>query len=170
MTVLEHSDYEQLSEFSSQINLLREGLKNPKESIVKVPRSIVQRIYSHKAPTDDNKDPVLFFPLTYFAVFSFQNGYTKDHPTIQNFWSVFHNDLTEEDKKKFLLFLTGCDRIPNTGMKSLSMIIQKTGDVHHLPVAHTCFNILDLPEYATKEKLHYKLMKAIQYSEGFGLV
>ncbi|XP_059098839.1 probable E3 ubiquitin-protein ligase HERC4 isoform X1 [Tigriopus californicus] len=100
----------------------------------------------------------------------YKNGYTKDHPTIQNFWSVFHNDLTEDDKRKFLLFLTGCDRIPNTGMKSLSMVIQRTLNVHHLPVAHTCFNILDLPEYATREKLHYKLLKAIQHTSGFGLV
>jgi E3 ubiquitin-protein ligase HERC4 len=81
---------------------------------------------------------------------------------------VFH-DLLEEDKKKFLLFLTGCDRIPILGMKSLHLVIQKTGDDNYLPVAHTCFNLLDLPPYATREKLKYKLEKAIQHAEGFGL-
>lgn len=102
----------------------------------------------------------------FFSVFG--PGYDKDHPTIRNFWSVFH-DLSLNDKKKFLLFLTGCDRIPILGMKSLKLVIQKAGDENFLPVAHTCFNTLDLPNYATREKLRYKLMKAIQHTEGFGL-
>lgn len=55
------------------------------------------------------------------------------------------------------------------GMKAVQMTIVKTGDDNHLPVAHTCFNYLDLPEYATREKLKYKLLKAIDYTEGFGL-
>jgi E3 ubiquitin-protein ligase HUWE1 len=35
--------------------------------------------------------------------------------------------------------------------------------------AHTCFNQLDLPEYASKEELRDRLMFAIsEGSEGFG--
>ena len=45
----------------------------------------------------------------------YKNGYDKDHPTIKNFWSVFHHELALEDKKKFLLYLTGSDRIPILG-------------------------------------------------------
>lgn len=55
-------------------------------------------------------------------------------------------------------------------MSSKKLTIQKTGDPNYLPVAHTCFNLLDLPEYATKEKLKYKLLQAIQGTQGFGLV
>ena len=32
------------------------------------------------------------------------------------------------------------------------MTIQRTSDTSFLPVAHTCFNLLDLPEYGTKER------------------
>ena len=39
-----------------------------------------------------------------------------------------------------------------------------------LPVAHTCFNLLDLPKYSSKQKMKEKLLKAIQQTEGFGLV
>ena len=39
----------------------------------------------------------------------------------------------------------------------------------HLPVAHTCFNLLDLPRYPTKEMLKNKLSQAVEYSTGFGL-
>lgn len=75
-----------------------------------------------------------------------------------------------EEKKKFLLFLTGSDRIPIQGMKAIKLIIQPTTDDKFLPVAHTCFNLLDLPRYKTKEKLKYKLLQAIQQTQGFSLV
>lgn len=113
---------------------------------------------------------------------------------IRWFWEVFH-ELTLEEKKKFLLFLTGCDRIPIQGMKaikvswwchlnvslmfyykrlqnvpSFQIYIQPTPDDKFLPVAHTCFNLLDLPQYQTKEKLKYKLLQAIQQTQGFSLV
>lgn len=39
---------------------------------------------------------------------------------IQWFWEVFH-ELSLEDKKKFLLFLTGSDRIPIEGMKAIKV-------------------------------------------------
>jgi ubiquitin-protein ligase E3 A len=39
-----------------------------------------------------------------------------------------------------------------------------------LPTAHTCFNVLLLPEYESKEKLNDRLMKAINYSKGFGML
>lgn len=40
----------------------------------------------------------------------YKQGYTSGDPTIHLFWEVFH-ELSQEDKKKFLLFLTGSDRI-----------------------------------------------------------
>lgn len=104
------------------------------------------------------------------------------------FWEVFH-DLTEAEKKKFLLYLTGSDRIPIQGMKAIrvsldsvyviiynilyfacQIIIQPTPDERFLPVAHTCFNLLDLPQYKTKERLKYKLLQAIQQTQGFSLI
>uniref|UniRef100_A0A0B7B3C0 HECT domain-containing protein n=2 Tax=Arion vulgaris TaxID=1028688 RepID=A0A0B7B3C0_9EUPU len=100
----------------------------------------------------------------------YKGEYHRYHPTISIFWEVFH-EMPLEDKKKFLLFLTGSDRIPVFGMKYVKMIIQPTGGGEDfLPVAHTCFNILDLPKYTTKERLQMKLLLAIQQTEGFGLV
>ena len=82
----------------------------------------------------------------------YKEGYSADHDTIKYFWEVFH-ELSEENKRKFLLYLTGSDRIPIAGMASVPITIQRTQDTNYLPVAHTCFNLLDLPEYGTKEKL-----------------
>uniref|UniRef100_A0A336LYC2 CSON004352 protein n=1 Tax=Culicoides sonorensis TaxID=179676 RepID=A0A336LYC2_CULSO len=99
----------------------------------------------------------------------YKNGYLSSDETVRWFWEVFH-ELSLEEKKKFLLFLTGSDRIPIMGMKALKIFIQPTTDDKCLPVAHTCFNLLDLPRYKTKERLKYKLHQAIQQTQGFSLV
>ncbi|XP_021936482.1 probable E3 ubiquitin-protein ligase HERC4 isoform X2 [Zootermopsis nevadensis] len=99
----------------------------------------------------------------------YRNGFTENDETIRMFWEVFH-ELPEVEKRKFLLFLTGSVRIPIQGMKAIKIYIQPTIDDRYLPVAHTCFNLLDLPRYGTKEKLRYKLMQAIQQTQGFSLV
>ncbi|EDW50031.1 probable E3 ubiquitin-protein ligase HERC4 isoform X2 [Drosophila sechellia] len=99
----------------------------------------------------------------------YREGYTSGDDTIKWFWEVIH-DMSEAEKKSFLLFLTGSDRIPIQGMKALKFTIQATPDERFLPVAHTCFNLLDLPRYKTKERLKYKLLQAIQQTQGFSLV
>lgn len=50
----------------------------------------------------------------------YKNGYTSSDITVRMFWEVFH-ELSLEDKKKFLLFLTGSDRIPIQGMKGIKV-------------------------------------------------
>ncbi|XP_017842940.1 probable E3 ubiquitin-protein ligase HERC4 isoform X1 [Drosophila busckii] len=99
----------------------------------------------------------------------YKTGYTSGDETVKWFWEVFH-ELPEAEKKKFLLYLTGSDRIPIQGMKAIKIIIQPTSDERFLPVAHTCFNLLDLPRYKTKERLRYKLQQAIQQTQGFSLI
>ncbi|XP_055503151.1 probable E3 ubiquitin-protein ligase HERC4 isoform X2 [Leucoraja erinacea] len=100
----------------------------------------------------------------------YKGEYWAEHPTIKFFWEVFH-ELPLENKKRFLLFLTGSDRIPILGMKSLKFIIQPTGGGdNYLPVAHTCFNLLDLPKYTNKDILKTKIVQAIDHYEGFSLV
>ncbi|XP_034137054.1 probable E3 ubiquitin-protein ligase HERC4 isoform X1 [Drosophila guanche] len=99
----------------------------------------------------------------------YKHGYSSGDETIKWFWEVIH-DLSEAEKRSFLLYLTGSDRIPIQGMKALGFTIQPTTDERFLPVAHTCFNLLDLPRYKTKERLKYKLLQAIQQTQGFSLV
>jgi hypothetical protein len=63
--------------------------------------------------------------------------------------------------------------VPHITVKNFVLFqiyIQPSFNDRYLPVAHTCFNLLDLPQYSTKEKLRYKLMQAIQQTQGFSLV
>jgi len=96
--------------------------------------------------------------------------YTKDSETIKYFWEILL-DFNEEEKKKFLSFVTGCDRAPIDGLGSLQITISNGGtDIKQLPSAHTCFNNLILPDYKDKEKMKKAILTAINYSEGFGLI
>ena len=96
--------------------------------------------------------------------------YTKDSETIKYFWEILL-EFNEEEKKKFLSFVTGCDRAPIDGLGSLPITISNGGsDLNQLPSAHTCFNNLILPDYKNKEVIKKKIHIAINYSEGFGLI
>lgn len=99
-----------------------------------------------------------------------EDGYDKESQTVRFFWEIVH-EFDENQKRKFLFFLTGCDRAPIKGLGSLRMIIGRYGpDSDKLPCAHTCFNYLLLPDYQNKEKLRNRLLLAIENSEGFGMI
>ncbi|XP_077389865.1 ubiquitin-protein ligase E3A-like isoform X5 [Festucalex cinctus] len=100
----------------------------------------------------------------------YDGGYCKDTQIIKDFWETLHS-FGEEQKRLFLQFTTGTDRAPVGGLGKLKMIIAKNGsDTDRLPTSHTCFNALLLPEYSSKEKLRERLLKAITYAKGFGML
>ena len=99
----------------------------------------------------------------------YQDGFTKDSDVVKWFWNIVLVEFDEEQKKKLLAFCTGSDRAPIRGLQALGLVISRMGpDSNRLPVAHTCFNHLLIPEYPTKEKLRNKLTAAIVHAEGFG--
>ena len=94
----------------------------------------------------------------------------NNNNTIIHFWQIVHA-LEFSDKQKLLLFITGSAKAPIGGLKNLGLKIQRmSGDSDCLPTSHTCFNILMLPDYNNKDKLHNLLLKAIRECEGFGLI
>ncbi|CAD8086835.1 unnamed protein product [Paramecium primaurelia] len=98
------------------------------------------------------------------------DGYDINSEYIKYFWNCIHS-LNVEMQKRFLFFCTGSDRIPVGGLKSIKFVIQKHGeDTEQLPSAHTCFNVLLLPQYKNKETLKEKLKISLENAEGFGLM
>ena len=63
--------------------------------------------------------------------------------------------------RRFLVFATGAASLPPvTGKKfEISVRIQKRSPA--LPVAHTCFNQIDCPDYATEAEFISKFMTAL---------
>eukprot|EP01028_Stygiella_incarcerata_P001886 TRINITY_DN1350_c0_g2_i3.p1 TRINITY_DN1350_c0_g2~~TRINITY_DN1350_c0_g2_i3.p1 ORF type:complete len:393 (+),score=99.73 TRINITY_DN1350_c0_g2_i3:1520-2698(+) len=105
-------------------------------------------------------------------------GYVPTSPQILWFWS-FVSRLSDVDRGKLLQFASGTSRIPVQGFSALE---SRRGEIRKftiekldlssslLPRAHTCFNRIDLPEYATKEDLERYVFMAIQLEcEGFGM-
>ncbi|KAG7461747.1 hypothetical protein MATL_G00194380 [Megalops atlanticus] len=97
-------------------------------------------------------------------------GYKATDANIQNFWTVF-DELSEEQKKHFLSFMTGCDRLPVGGLSKMQMTIvnpNKDDPDNYYPVASTCFYVLHLPNYSSINVLREKFKHAITFYEAFG--
>ncbi|XP_034735088.1 probable E3 ubiquitin-protein ligase HERC4 [Etheostoma cragini] len=99
------------------------------------------------------------------TVYEGEYNTTPPHPTIQMFWEVFE-ELTEDQKKDFLRFVTGFERVPVLKMEKIKMTV-KVPQVQDLsydwyfPETHTCNSTLELPLYSTKEIMHTKLTEAL---------
>ncbi|KAJ1969311.1 putative E3 ubiquitin-protein ligase [Dispira parvispora] len=96
-------------------------------------------------------------------------GFHPEEPIIQYLWDLLAS-WDSGQQKKFLAFVTGCDRIPALGTcEMMFKIVRLGGDCERFPIAHTCFNQLGLFEYSSPQKLKEKLTRAIHESEGFWL-
>jgi hypothetical protein len=95
-------------------------------------------------------------------------GWDASHRSVRDFWSIVKRyDL--EQKRKLLEFVTASDRVPVGGMRNLQFTLQRNGvDDGHLPSSYTCYGILLLPEYSSKDVLREKLGMALENSKGFG--
>nr|XP_024000022.1 E3 ISG15--protein ligase Herc6-like [Salvelinus alpinus] len=98
----------------------------------------------------------------------YDGEYHARHPNIVTFWEAFE-ELTDDQKKAFLLFLTGCDRVPILGMDKIQMtvaVLQNSTELH-FPESLTCHFLLLLPIYPSKEMLLARLKEAVAHNRGF---
>ena len=96
------------------------------------------------------------------------DDYTQQSQTIVDFWQIVRN-MSPEQHRHLLEFVTASDRVPVNGMSSVTFIIQKNGDEDiRLPSSSTCYGRLLLPQYSSKEVMEEKLTKAIENCVGFG--
>jgi hypothetical protein len=94
--------------------------------------------------------------------------YAATDPAIIDFWGVVRN-MSPDQHRHLLEFVTASDRVPVNGMGSVAFIIQKNGEEDsRLPSSSTCYGRLLLPQYSSKKILEEKLTKAIENSAGFG--
>merc|ERR1711972_39004 len=92
-----------------------------------------------------------------------------DASYLEAFWEVLEG-LSDSEKRNFVTFVSACSRTPPRGWQDLGLRVQKQGyGDERLPTAFTCFTLLMLPKYSSKEVLAERLRKAIADTEGFGL-
>ncbi|CDS05598.1 hypothetical protein LRAMOSA08126 [Lichtheimia ramosa] len=98
-------------------------------------------------------------------------GYTEDESTVQNFWRAL-SSFDNEQRMKFIKFVTSCSRPPLLGFKELrpQLCIRNAGSSDdRLPTSSTCINLLKLPRFSNYEILRQKLLYAINAEAGFDL-
>lgn len=110
----------------------------------------------------------------------YAGGYHPSQEIIGWFWEVV-DELTPEQQRKFLKFMTSCSRQPLLGFQSLAPLpcIQQirlpvlndneAEKLAPLPTSSTCMNLLKLPNYRSKELLRKKLIDSIESGAGFEL-
>ncbi|VEU40691.1 unnamed protein product [Pseudo-nitzschia multistriata] len=105
-------------------------------------------------------------------------GYHESQPYIQDFWDILENELSPEQQRKFLRFMTSCSRQPLLGFSSLEPFpaiqqirLQDTerSKNSRLPTSSTCMNLLKLPNYQDRALLKEKLIAAVESGAGFEL-
>lgn len=101
-------------------------------------------------------------------------GFDKDSMKIvDSFWEMVE-EMNPLERSKLLQFVTGTTCVPNEGFEGLyppfTLCRLRVKDTF-LPVAHTCLNRLDLPDYDSKKKCKDKFIQALDLGlkEGFQL-
>ncbi|KRX10426.1 WD40-repeat-containing domain [Pseudocohnilembus persalinus] len=89
-----------------------------------------------------------------------KGGFQKDDSTIRYFFEILES-FDDVMKANLLFFFTGAFKVPIDGFKNNPLRLAKINIKDRLPVAHTCFNQIDLPDYDNKEILRERLMTAI---------
>jgi len=102
------------------------------------------------------------------------NGYEPDAVQIHWFWEIVE-ERTQPKRAELLQFVTGTSSVPIGGFAKLpgyegpaKFTILRSDDVNILPTSSTCFNLLKLPKYPSKEIMKDKLEIATSCgSKGF---
>jgi len=100
----------------------------------------------------------------------YKSGYSENDQVIKWFWEILQ-DMTPDERVLILQFVTGSQSVPASGFAGLAdthglFCINKVkygtkaqGGVS-MPIAHTCFNIVDLPEFTDKQTMEKMLVLA----------
>jgi hypothetical protein len=95
------------------------------------------------------------------------SNYTQSDRIIQWFWEIM-SEFSQSDRKAYLRFTWGRNRLPLTKagfkqrMKISKLNPRRPEDLDRsLPVSHTCFFTIDIPEYSSKEIMRQKITYAI---------
>lgn len=110
---------------------------------------------------------------------SYSGGYHPSQPYVQMFWDVVA-EFSPQEQGDFLKFITSCSRQPLLGFDKLNPKIgiqevparypdDPLNSAPRLPSAGTCFNLLKLPRYESRDILREKLKYAIKCNTGFEL-
>lgn len=101
---------------------------------------------------------------------SVESAFTLSQRTVDWFWQAL-GSFTPEQFARLLQFTMGSSQLPPGGFAELKPNFQIASSMErgNLPTAHTCFNMICLPEHDSFQSFERALLTAInEGSEGFG--
>ncbi|KAF2267328.1 hypothetical protein CC78DRAFT_530919 [Lojkania enalia] len=101
------------------------------------------------------------------------HGYNLDSKSVRNLLQVM-SELSSQQRRDFLQFVTGSPKLPIGGFKSLTpmfTVVCKPSEPpytsdDYLPSVMTCVNYLKMPDYSSMDVLREKLNVAIKEGQG----
>ena len=112
-------------------------------------------------------DEILTNILGFFSV---RDGISSK---IVNWFWLALSHFTNEQMARLLQFTTGSSQLPPGGFAELKPLFQIASNHsrNNLPTAHTCFNMICLPEHSSFKDFEKAMLTAItDGAEGFGLI
>lgn len=93
---------------------------------------------------------------------AYDGGFGPKSHAVRHFWSAMES-FSQVELRQFLHFVWGRSRLPPEGSNKWGggFKLCKASRTDMLPLAHTCFFQLELPEYATEELMRDRLLFAI---------
>ena len=143
-----------ISEFKSQIEYIKKGFYSviPKDIAKILNYKQLEEMICGRKELDikEFKNHIIYKPDSY-----------KDSQIIKWFWKWFE-EIREEDKVKYLKFVSGRTRLPIPEFKiDYKHTIYITNTTNLLPHSQTCYFQLDLPKYETYDAFVDKIQYAI---------
>lgn len=84
------------------------------------------------------------------------------HPkTLELFWKVIES-LSPKEQEGFVRFAWGRSRLPPAKEFTVKMKLTPRGS-EKLPVAHTCFFSIEIPDYKTEDEMRHGILTAIHF-------
>jgi hypothetical protein len=145
-----------IHEFDRQLAAIRRGLATviPLHTLQLFTWQQVEELVAGKPEID----------LDYLKKHTEYRGYSPTSKVVTYFWKTMET-LTHVERSQFIRFVWGRSRLPLKGRSwPQSFKIQKCGGGDDLlPVSHTCFFSIELPDYSTEAICHKRLITAINY-------
>jgi hypothetical protein len=148
---------ERLSRFDTQMKYIKEGIN------LIIPESIL--FFMTWQDVDMRATGAKTVDIDTLKSITIYDSCKVDSPVVEMFWKVFAT-LNEEQRSKYLKFVWGRSRLPVSleGLNRKHCIEYfKSRAKDSLPISHTCFFRIDLPDYTSEEILKRRLLYAIEY-------
>ena len=144
-----------IKEIDEQVSLIRKGIFDILDenlSILLTPQDLEEYICGKP-----------YLDLKFLRERTRYDGYESDSPEIINFWKALES-FSEEEKSKYLRFVSGRSRMPDPRNITIDHKIQAYNSKEpdkRMPTSATCYFTLSLPKYSTYEILRDKLRYVI---------